>query len=179
MKLSRYSLFAIVLLTIGTLLFYSCDKQENNDLVEDQKGIYKVVLSLSGDLVNFQPMVMINANYAPWEKDQRLFDATGKDIEQIGSYGYNYKDAPDAFKQDIICSTTAQAHGMATQILCGNPNVYSLSPSPKIKIDYKGYYNGQLVKTISKEIDALTSTTEGGQSYILIGRDMMGLPQKE
>lgn len=177
MNLFHRSFLAVVLLTMGLFTFFSCDKQKDIDEVEADKGVYKVELTLSGDLENFQPMVMIFANYDLWEKDQFIFDATGAKIEHTGGYGFNYKDDPTPFSKPLVCSSTSQARGMATKILCGNPEVYSLSPSPKIKIDYKGYRNGKLIKSIQQEIDALTATTDGNSFSQLIGRDMMGLTQ--
>lgn len=168
-------LFAVATLGI-CLSFFSCDKnnKEEVDYTRTSEGVYKVELSLTGDLENFQPMVMILGNYTPWYPEQFLFDKDGQIVEKTGGIGYNYKDNPEPFTKQIVHYTTNKARGMALNILCGNTQRLFLQPSPKIKISYKGYYNGTLIKSINKEIDALTNDLYDTQAYILVGQNMQG-----
>jgi lipoprotein len=168
-------LFAVATLGI-CLSFFSCDKnnKEEVDYTRTSEGVYKVELSLSGDIENFQPMVMVVGNYTPWYPEQFIFDKDGQIVENVGGVGYNYKDNPETFPKHIIHYTTKKARGMAVTILCGNSQGLFLQPSPKVKIDYKGYYNGKLIKNFIKELDPLTNDLYGSQAYILIGQDMQG-----
>lgn len=166
----RCSIFAVALTALGSFATFSCsgnDPEIVDPKEQTQKkiGVYKVEVTTTGDLEGFVPKLIFAATYAPIEVNQPIYDETGKEVMSIaGTTACNYEEDPAAFSKQIVRYSTNRASGLTVSLMSGNINAFELGTTHKIKITFKGYLDGKLIKTETKEVDN-TFSGQPNESY--------------
>lgn len=154
-----YALIATILVVISTLSLFACGG-DDKVIVDATKGVYKVEVSITGDLEGFVPLVLANAGYEANVTPKVIYDTNHKRIDFTeGFFGYNYDEAPEVFSKVITLSTTEQATGLLVVVSPSHQNVNNLSTTHVVKIHARGYLNGQFIKEETVTVDNAYSSS--------------------
>lgn len=160
-----FSFYSRLLLFFGgVILLTACHQIEDE---EDKSlalfGVYRVEITLSGDIEGYMPHLFISPNYRsyygknhkflPFEERYLVDSNTGERTQILAPFGltYNYQSSPTLFNKPIIVYTSDKATGLKVEYWPTNPNIYTISESPKMQITIKGYKDGKLIKEETKE----------------------------
>lgn len=141
-----YALIATILVAIITPFLSACGG-DDEVIVAHPKGIYKIEVSITGDLEGFVPSVIANAGYDSNVTPKVIYDTSHRRIDFTeGFFGYNYDETPEVFSTAVTFSTTEQATGLLLLVSSSHQNFNNMSTTHVIKIHAKGYLNGKLIK---------------------------------
>lgn len=154
------SMLVAALFAISPILFPSCSGSDNSEVSPQEKGVYKVEVSITGDMEGFVPIITAQAKYEDSNPQKAISTSSGEMISFTdGFFGYNYDENPEEFSKAITFSTTNQAIGLEVGVYPHKSNVGNVSTTHWITITAKGYFNGKLIKSETKKVSNAYSLT--------------------
>lgn len=147
-------LLSVMAISIIGVLLVSCDKSGDEEVTVHDVGVYKIEISLLGNLENYRPCIAfkgVNTKMQP----VFIFDEKGNKYEK--SYSVDYDDAPFT---SVMAYTNSDCKLFDATMLVTNIGMQA----GNFTIKCKGYYNGKLVKESEKTVN-LTATDRGVTAY--------------
>lgn len=161
-KVTFYS--CVIALPLLCLLSSSCEKSDTLDLKaaeealkEGPEGVYKVVVKPIGTFDGFYPHSTIQGfrndaacSSAIAEQAKMEYEnANGNHMAAYTRYaiGISYSTNPELFRDSFYVETQPNVHGLFVSL----SNIPGFGePGATATFNFKGYYNGKLVKELTK-----------------------------